>query len=161
MILIALLVAMFQGSLLVKYFTKFTKEVFSALVSLLYTYEALKKLAKIYAAHPLEDVQNYCDHSDVENSPKMQPNTALLSTILMFGTFAIAYGLRAVKGSKFFGRMVNTFLRGGLILFIYFFFQLFLGQTYFRRFWSSYCYCYNGTIGYVDSRRLHRKITCT
>ena len=160
MILIALLVAMFQGSLLVKYFTKFTKEVFSALVSLLYTYEALKKLAKIYAAHPLEDVQNYCDHSDVENSPKMQPNTALLSTILMFGTFAIAYGLRAVKGSKFFGRMVNTFLRGGLILFIYFF-SIFLGQTYFRRFWSSYCYCYNGTIGYVDSRRLHRKITCT
>ena len=112
MILIALLVAMFQGSLLVKYFTKFTKDVFSALVSLLYTYEALKKLAKIYAAHPLEDVQNYCDHSDDENSPKMQPNTALLSTILMFGTFAIAYGLRAVKGSKFFGRMVNTYLGG-------------------------------------------------
>ena len=116
MILIALLVAMFQGSLLVKYFTKFTKEVFSALVSLLYTYEALKKLAKIYAAHPLEDVQNYCDHSDVENSPKMQPNTALLSTILMFGTFAIAYGLRAVKGSKFFGRMVNASLCGILLV---------------------------------------------
>ena len=125
MILIALLVAMFQGSLLVKYFTKFTKEVFSALVSLLYTYEALKKLAKIYAAHPLEDVQNYCDHSEVEKtSPKMQPNTALLSTILMFGTFAIAYGLRAVKSSKFFGRLVSVAHCGN--------FKIFLSFTYVK-----------------------------
>ena len=53
MIIISMFVSMFQGSLLVKYFTKFTKEIFSALVSLLYTFEALKKLYKIYATHPL------------------------------------------------------------------------------------------------------------
>ena len=46
-IVIALLVAMFQGSILVKYFTRFTKELFSALVSLLYIFEALKKLSKV------------------------------------------------------------------------------------------------------------------
>ena len=44
---IALLVAMFQGSILVKFFTRFTKELFSALVSLLYIFEALKKLSKV------------------------------------------------------------------------------------------------------------------
>ena len=35
---------------------------------------------------------------------KEEPNTALLSTILMFGTFFIAFSLRAVKTSHFFGR---------------------------------------------------------
>ena len=105
MIIISMFVSMFQGSLLVKYFTKFTKEIFSALVSLLYTFEALKKLYKIYATHPLEDVEDYCSH--LSSSTKMQPNTALLSTILMFGTFAVAYGLRTVKESHFFGRPVS------------------------------------------------------
>ena len=103
--MIALIVAMFQGSLFVKYLTKFTKEIFSALVSLLYTFEALKKLYKIYAAHPLEKIDNYCDQQDSE---LMEPNTALLSTILMFGTFMVAYGLRAVKASYFFGRTVTV-----------------------------------------------------
>ena len=47
MVVIATIVAMFQGSLLVKYFTKFTKDIFAALVSLLYIFEALKKLSKV------------------------------------------------------------------------------------------------------------------
>ena len=47
MVFIALMVAMFQGSILVKYFTRFTKELYSALVSLLYIFEALKKLSKV------------------------------------------------------------------------------------------------------------------
>ena len=106
--MIALIVAMFQGSLFVKYLTKFTKEIFSALVSLLYTFEALKKLYKIYAAHPLEKIDNYCDQQNI--SDLMEPNTALLSTILMFGTFMVAYGLRAVKASYFFGRTVKYFI---------------------------------------------------
>ena len=106
--MISLIVAMFQGSLFVKYLTKFTKEIFSALVSLLYTFEALKKLSKIYAAHPLEKIDNYCDQQNI--SDLMEPNTALLSTILMFGTFMVAYGLRAVKASYFFGRTVKYFI---------------------------------------------------
>ena len=101
MIIIALLVAMFQGSVLVKYFTKFTKDVFSALVALLYIFEALKKLKKVYNEHPLAAIPYYCNQ--VEQSVK-EPNTALLSTILMFGTFFVAYSLRAVKTSHFLGR---------------------------------------------------------
>ena len=47
MVVIAFLVAMFQGSILVKYFTRFTKELFKALVAFLYIFEALKKLSKV------------------------------------------------------------------------------------------------------------------
>ena len=110
MIILALLVAMFQGSLLVKYFTKFTKDVFSALVALLYIFEALKKLMKVYKAHPLASIPHYCNQTLVGPNGQIdlqEPNTALLSTILMFGTFFVAYSLRAVKTSHFFGRTVS------------------------------------------------------
>ena len=38
---------------------------------------------------------------------KYQPNTALLSTILMFGTFCLAWFFKMLKGSKFLGRKVS------------------------------------------------------
>ena len=44
----------FQGSTLVKYFTKFTKDIFNALVALLFIYEAINKLGKIFKKHPLQ-----------------------------------------------------------------------------------------------------------
>ena len=34
----------FQGSTLVKHFTKFTKDIFAALVALLFIFEAMRKL---------------------------------------------------------------------------------------------------------------------
>lgn len=37
-----------------------------------------------------------------------EPNTALLSTILIFGTFLIAYFLRIFRNSRFLGRSVST-----------------------------------------------------
>ena len=36
------------------------------------------------------------------------PNTALLSMILMFGTFGIGYYLRIFRNSHYFGRTVST-----------------------------------------------------
>lgn len=36
-----------------------------------------------------------------------EPNTALLSTILIFGTFLIAYFLRIFRNSRFLGRSVS------------------------------------------------------
>lgn len=47
LIVVALVVAMFQGSTLVKHFTKFTKEIFSSLVSLIFIFEAMKKLYQV------------------------------------------------------------------------------------------------------------------
>ncbi len=113
MVFIALIVSMLQGSILVKYFTRFTKELFSALVSLLYIFEALKKLFKVFSAHPLASIPYYCNQTntiqDISMAVRQEPNTALLSTMLMFGTFFVAYALRAVKGSHFFARTVSNF----------------------------------------------------
>jgi hypothetical protein len=39
---------------------------------------------------------------------KGQPNTALMSTVLMLGTFVIAYFLRHFRNSHFLGRSVRT-----------------------------------------------------
>ena len=36
-----------------------------------------------------------------------EPNTALLSFILMFGTFMIAYGLKLFRNGKYMGRTVG------------------------------------------------------
>ena len=38
---------------------------------------------------------------------EIEPNTALLSAILMIGTFVIAYKLRAFKSGQFLGRSVS------------------------------------------------------
>merc|ERR1719275_152773 len=111
---ISLLVAGFQGSTLVRFFTKFTKDIFASLVALLFIFEAFNKLVKIFKAHPLQETYDYCSHlpdhchafnvSSLNNETRLscsadklletskapQPNTALMSMILMLGTFFIA-----------------------------------------------------------------------
>ena len=138
---ISLIVAGFQGSTLVKVFTKFIKDVFATLISIVFIVSALEKLAKIFAEHPLHSLYNYCStygdfdscveresssvwrknnttdmwtnkseeaHPDIlycdvdQRGP--QPNTALLSAILMFGCFFIAYFLRLFRNSQYLGR---------------------------------------------------------
>merc|ERR1712088_248363 len=126
---ISLLVAGFQGSTLVRFFTKFTKDIFAGLVSLLFIFEAFNKLVKIFRAHPLQETYDYCTHlpdhshifnhtSEMYNATRLsctadkilettktpQPNTALMSMILMFGTFFIAYFLRLFRNSQYLGR---------------------------------------------------------
>merc|ERR1712032_780449 len=109
---IALLVAGLQGSTLVRFFTKFTKDIFAGLVALLFIFEAFNKLVKIFRAHPLQETYDYCSHLPdhchafndssynetrlsctadkiLETSKSPQPNTALMSMILMFGTFGV------------------------------------------------------------------------
>ena len=49
--------------------------------------------------------------TEVEAVPKVfenSPNTALLSAILMFGTFGIGYYLRIFRNSHYFGRTVRS-----------------------------------------------------
>ena len=134
---IALLVAAAEGSTLVRFFTKFTKDIFAGLVALLFIFEAFNKLVKTFRAHPLLETLDYCSHlstclastsnltmSSTSNlavfldpplctapntsSPAMasctskaQPNTALLSMVLMFCTFAIAYSLKMFRNSRY------------------------------------------------------------
>lgn len=53
------------------------------------------------------------DEEILENArinDKAEPNTALLSAILMFGTFFIAYFLRIFRNGKYLGRTVSGML---------------------------------------------------
>ena len=56
----------------------------------------------------------------VEASQDPQPNTALMSLILMLGTFIIAFKLKKFRNSKYLGRGVSHFF------FNFFFLNLFI-----------------------------------
>uniref|UniRef100_A0A8C8VR09 Anion exchange protein n=1 Tax=Pelusios castaneus TaxID=367368 RepID=A0A8C8VR09_9SAUR len=92
LILLVLLVVAFEGSFLVRYITRYTQEIFSFLISLIFIYETFAKLITIFQKHPLQ--KDY-------KAPEPQPNTALLSLVLMAGTFFIAFFLRQFKNSSF------------------------------------------------------------
>lgn len=56
-------VACFEGSLFVKFFSRFVEEIFSSLIVLLYILESLQKVMYFYRVHPL--LPNYCEESIV------------------------------------------------------------------------------------------------
>lgn len=56
---IALIVSAFEGSTLVRLFTRFTQEIFSALITLIYLVETAMKLVSIYKRHPLHESYIY------------------------------------------------------------------------------------------------------
>lgn len=58
---IALVVSAFEGSTLVRLFSRFTQEIFSALITLIYLVETAMKLVSIYKRHPLEATYIYKD----------------------------------------------------------------------------------------------------
>uniref|UniRef100_A0A8C6X2J7 Anion exchange protein n=1 Tax=Naja naja TaxID=35670 RepID=A0A8C6X2J7_NAJNA len=102
-----------EGSFLVRYITPFTQEIFAFLISLIFIYETFYKLYKIFAEHPLlrfypPNLQRNLNTSILPADStaldiRMQPNTALLSLILMLGTFFIAFFMRKFKNSRFLG----------------------------------------------------------
>uniref|UniRef100_A0A8D8SFV2 Anion exchange protein n=1 Tax=Cacopsylla melanoneura TaxID=428564 RepID=A0A8D8SFV2_9HEMI len=57
---IALLVAFIEGSVFVKIFTRFSEEIFSSLISLLYIFESVGKLFSVFDKNPLMTLQDYC-----------------------------------------------------------------------------------------------------
>ncbi|CAH0545905.1 unnamed protein product [Brassicogethes aeneus] len=125
--LIGLVVACLEGSVFVKLFTRFTEDIFSALIVLLYILESIMKVIFIYGRHPL--LSNYCevetlffaengtDYNNTETvktqddfGPVNQANTALFCTILTLGTFIIAYYLKMFRNSQFLGRSARRAL---------------------------------------------------
>uniref|UniRef100_A0A8C6R718 Anion exchange protein n=1 Tax=Nannospalax galili TaxID=1026970 RepID=A0A8C6R718_NANGA len=100
LILLVVLVVAFEGSFLVRFISRYTQEIFSFLISLIFIYETFSKLIKIFQDYPLQ--QSYVP---VVMKPKPQgpvPNTALLSLVLMAGTFLLAMMLRKFKNSTYF-----------------------------------------------------------
>lgn len=136
MTVFGLLVAAFELVSIVKKFTRFTEEIFSTLVCLIFIYEAFSKLGAIFVDHPLQENYGYrtldnhteiwsgsitngtlyngTDEDGASIAPVQvvtpQPNTALLSLILMMGTFIIAIRLKAFRNSKFLGRPIRRAL---------------------------------------------------
>lgn len=64
-------------------------------------------LLQIFQAHPLQ--QHYQHNVTMEPKPQAAlPNTALLSLVLMAGTFFFAMMLRKFKNSSYFPGKVST-----------------------------------------------------
>uniref|UniRef100_A0A8C4ZQ69 Anion exchange protein n=1 Tax=Gadus morhua TaxID=8049 RepID=A0A8C4ZQ69_GADMO len=117
LVLIVVLTVAFEGSFLVRFVSRFTQEIFSFLISFIFIYETFSKLVKIFQEHPLksncsapinETLYPFNATLDVSPAGKVvgEPNTALLSLVLMSGTFLMAFYLRKFKNSVFFpGRL--------------------------------------------------------
>ncbi|XP_026573307.1 band 3 anion transport protein isoform X2 [Pseudonaja textilis] len=106
LILIVIVVVAFEGSFLVRFISRYTQEIFSILISLIFILETFFKLIKIFKEHPLKEVYKNITFSRDEDPREPVPNTALLSLVLMGGTFFIAFFLRKFKNSSFFpGRL--------------------------------------------------------
>ncbi|CAL1597220.1 unnamed protein product [Knipowitschia caucasica] len=97
-----------EGSFLVRFVSRFTQEIFSFLISLIFICETFIKLAKIFKEHPLKRCSLNVTETNVSSvdggswQVQGEPNTALLSLVLMAGTFFIAFYLRKFKNSAFF-----------------------------------------------------------
>lgn len=98
MILLVLVVVACEGSFLVRYLSRYTQEIFSFLISLIFIFETFSKLVTIFKSHPLKREYNVT-HQFQPGVP--EPNTALLSLVLMVGTFFLAFFLRKFKNSSF------------------------------------------------------------
>nr|XP_015214763.1 PREDICTED: anion exchange protein 3 isoform X1 [Lepisosteus oculatus]XP_015214764.1 PREDICTED: anion exchange protein 3 isoform X1 [Lepisosteus oculatus] len=115
LVFIVFVIVAAEGSFLVRYISPFTQEIFAFLISLIFIYETFYKLFKVFSEHPLlktyppnsQPALGSIDLSQVagttESPVVMQPNTALLSLILMLGTFFIAFFLRKFRNSRFLG----------------------------------------------------------
>ncbi|XP_018612964.1 solute carrier family 4 member 1a (Diego blood group) isoform X2 [Scleropages formosus] len=125
LVIIVVVIVAAEGSFLVRYISRFTQEIFSVLISLIFIYETFAKLIRIFQAHPLvlnyehlneslDDpfhpvIEHYHHHDNETGNLTMHqkirersyPNTALLSMCLMFGCFFIAYFLRRFKTGHF------------------------------------------------------------
>lgn len=114
MIIIGLLVSAFEGSTYVKHFSRFTQEIFSALITLIYIYSTFNKTISVYKKNPLLELEEYKNASNgTETGTReilQQPNTALFCTLLTLGTFSFAYTFKILKTSKFLGKKTRRFL---------------------------------------------------
>ncbi|XP_049584825.1 anion exchange protein 3 isoform X3 [Syngnathus scovelli] len=104
LVFIVLLIVAAEGSFLVRFISPFTQEIFAFLISLIFIYETFSKLFKVFQEHPLMawypgDSTPPSELQEVQN----QPNTALLSLVLMMGTFFVAFFLRKFRNSRFLG----------------------------------------------------------
>ena len=91
--LILLIMAFTEASSLIQYFTRFTDETFSALISLIFIVEAIKDMLKGF------------------NEPGSNGyEAAFFGVILALGTYIVATALRSIRRSAFLRRPIREFL---------------------------------------------------
>ncbi len=83
--LLMIILAVTDASCLMKYFTRFTDEIFAALISVIFIYKAIESL--VYIFNDLDVKQHH--------------DTALLSVLLALGTFYIAITLQGFRRSRY------------------------------------------------------------
>ena len=94
--LMLIVLAATDASCLVKYFTRFTDEIFAALISIIFIYAAVEALAHIvFTEYQVERISH---------------DRALVPLILAMGTFFIAYGLSRFRRSRYLLPQVREFL---------------------------------------------------
>eukprot|EP00061_Rhincodon_typus_P011113 g35895.t1 len=114
LMVIVIITVAFEGSLLVRYISPFTQEIFAFLISIIFIYETFHNLYEVFEENPLlktyppiPQVNTNLSHQLIQSDQQMQPNTALLSLVMMVGTFFIAYFMRKFRNSRFLGGKVS------------------------------------------------------
>ena len=87
-----ILIALSDGCALIRYLTRFTDEIFAALIALIFIFEALKDLAMGFRSH------------------EVPYDTALLSLLLAVGTFNVAMALARFRRSRYLRPTYREFL---------------------------------------------------
>jgi len=82
---LTVLFAITDASFLMRFFTRFTDEIFAALISMIFIYEAISAL-----------IRESQDINDLSN-----PSHALLTLLLALGTLYLAMNLQAIRRSRF------------------------------------------------------------
>lgn len=95
--LFVVLMAIFETSNLIRFFTRFTDEIFAALISLIFISEALKNLFGF--------LQSAWDEND-----QIHHDQAFLSLILALGTFMVAMSLSRFRKSHYLRPKMREFL---------------------------------------------------
>ncbi|VDM39700.1 unnamed protein product [Toxocara canis] len=124
-LLFAAVVVCFEGSLLIRNVTRFSDDILSALISVIFFSECIRFLWTIFNDNPLMTAEQYCNasltdelhrnDSTASRTPHGQPNTALLASFFTAATFLVAFALRRVRNSRYFGRQVAYFTMNKLI----------------------------------------------
>jgi mannitol/fructose-specific phosphotransferase system IIA component (Ntr-type) len=92
--LLLLVLTATDASCLMRYFSRFTDEIFAALISSIFIYEAIKALVHVFA----------------DLDVKQHHDTALLSVLLAFGTFYVALSLSRFRRSRYLLPWIREFL---------------------------------------------------
>jgi hypothetical protein len=133
----AILIVAFECVFLIEYVTRFTEEIFTILIAIVFLSDALKKIISNFQMYPVKELKVYCNqsfltetfHSEYDeyencnlnemyttnttsnyNDVKYEPNVALISTFLLILTCILALILKKLRRSAFFGSYVSVFL---------------------------------------------------